>query len=88
MLPTSVLMQVAALANIPEQQQHSDSASDDDIGEELQASLAGDEEADSAPAKPVSASHEPLSIAACTAPISTPPCACMKAPNPDLMACS
>lgn len=47
-------MQVAVLANIPEQQVSSDSASEDDMGEELQACLAGSEEAESAPAKPVS----------------------------------
>ena len=42
------------LANIPEQQQSGDTASEDDIGEELQACLAGHEEAESAAAKPVS----------------------------------
>lgn len=47
-------MQVAVLANIPEQQQSGDTASEDDIGEELQACLAGHEEAESAAAKPVS----------------------------------
>ena len=48
-------MQVAVLANIPDQPQPGDSASEDDIGEELQACLAGNEEADSASVKPVSA---------------------------------
>lgn len=47
-------MQVAVLANIPEQQVSGDTASEDDMGEELQACLAGSEEAESAPAKPVS----------------------------------
>ena len=47
-------LQVAVLANIPEQQQSGDTASEDDIGEELQACLAGHEEAESAAAKPVS----------------------------------
>ena len=42
------------LANIPEQQQSGDTASEDDIGEELQACLAGHEEAESAAVKPVS----------------------------------
>ena len=42
------------LANIPEQQGSGETASEDDMGEELQACLAGNEEADSAPAKPVS----------------------------------
>lgn len=46
-------LQVAVLANIPEQQQSGDTASEDDIGEELQACLAGHQEAESAPAKPV-----------------------------------
>ena len=47
-------MQVAVLANIPEQQGSGETASEDDMGEELQACLAGNEEADSASAKPVS----------------------------------
>lgn len=47
-------MQVAVLANIPEQQASGETASEDDMGEELQACLAGNEEAESAPAKPVS----------------------------------
>lgn len=54
-------MQVAVLANIPEQQVSGDSASEDDMGEELQACLAGSEEAESAPAKPVS-QHIPWDI--------------------------
>jgi len=45
-------MQVAVLANIPEQQVSGET--DDDMGEELQACLAGSEEAESAAAKPVS----------------------------------
>ena len=45
-------MQVAVLANIPEQQASGET--DDDMGEELQACLAGNEEAESAAAKPVS----------------------------------
>ena len=47
-------VQVAVLSNISDQPQPGDSASEDDIGEELQACLAGNEEAESAPAKPVS----------------------------------
>ncbi len=43
---------MAVLANIPEQQASGET--DDDMGEELQACLAGNEEAESAAAKPVS----------------------------------
>ncbi len=58
-------MQVAVLANIPEQQASGDTASEDDMGEELQACLAGSEEAESAPAKPVSHATPSVLLHAC-----------------------
>ncbi|KAA6420012.1 MAG: transcription initiation factor subunit TAF1 [Trebouxia sp. A1-2] len=55
--------QVAVLANIPEQQASGETASEDDMGEELQACLAGNEEAESAPAKPAEEDQQRLNEA-------------------------